>query len=81
MTILSAVNAPLTDTTLVMLNVLNIGVDDGRRIESGMVYKMNNSYFKYELKRSNSSMFTCRNLNWFERFVYRIKGYKVIKLN
>lgn len=42
---------------------------------------MNNNYFKYELQRGGGSMFTCRNLTWLERMMYRLKGYKVIKMN
>lgn len=41
--------------------------------------KMNS--FKYKLQRGGSSMFTCRNLTWLERMLYRFKGYKVIKLD
>ena len=37
--------------------------------------------FKYELKRGKGSILTSKNLNWFERLVYRIKGYRVIKLD
>lgn len=39
------------------------------------------NHFKYELQKGGGSLFTCRNLNWFERLKYRVKGYKVIKLN
>ncbi len=42
---------------------------------------MNKNYFKYELQRGSGSMFTPRDLTWFERFIYRLKGYKIIKMN
>ena len=38
------------------------------------------NHFKYELNRGNGSIYTPRNLNWFERFRYKLKGYKVIKI-
>ena len=41
---------------------------------------MNKNYFKYELQRGGGSMFTPRDLTWFERLVYRLKCYKVIKI-
>ena len=68
------------DITLVTLNALNTGADDGRKIESGMVCNMINGYFKYKVDRSGSSMYTPRDLNWFERLKYRLKGYKITKL-
>ena len=37
--------------------------------------------FRYELQRAGGSMFTTRKLNWFERLKYRLKGYKIIKLD
>ncbi len=39
--------------------------------------------YKYKLQKENctGSMYTNRNLNWFEKLKYRLKGYKVIKLN
>ena len=39
--------------------------------------------FKYKLQRKNCTgcMYTPRNLNWFERMRYRLKGYKITKLN
>jgi hypothetical protein len=37
--------------------------------------------FKYELRRGKGSMFTQRDLTWFERLKYRLRGFKVIKLN
>ena len=46
-----------------------------------MVFKMKNNYFKYELQRGGGSLFTPVDLNWFERFMYRLKGYKVIKMD
>lgn len=36
--------------------------------------------FKYELQRGVGSILTSEELNWFQRLLYRIKGYKVIKL-
>ena len=37
--------------------------------------------FKYELvRKSGGSIITSRNLTWFERLKYRLKGYNVIKL-
>lgn len=36
--------------------------------------------FKYELRKGEGTMLTSRNLTWFERLKYRLKGYKVIKL-
>ena len=39
---------------------------------------MNN--LKYKLEKNRGSIFTCRDLNFFERLRYRLKGYKVIKL-
>ena len=39
------------------------------------------SKFKYNLQKGNGGIFTARNLNWFERIKYRLKGYKVIKLD
>lgn len=42
---------------------------------------MNKNYFKYELQRGGGSMFTPRDLTWFERLVYRLKCYKVIKMD
>lgn len=45
-----------------------------------MIFKMNKNYFKYELQRGGGSMFTPRDLTWFERLVYRLKCYKVIKI-
>lgn len=41
---------------------------------------MNKSYFKYRLQRGVGSMYTPRDLNWFERLKYRFKGYKVTKM-
>ena len=38
------------------------------------------SNFKYKLEKGKGVMLTPRNLNWFERLKYKIKGYKVIKL-
>ena len=38
------------------------------------------SHFKYILKRNRGSIFTQRDLTWFERMKYRFKGYKVIKV-
>lgn len=38
--ILCVANVLLTDTTLAILNVLNIGVDDGREIENGIKIKL-----------------------------------------
>ena len=37
--------------------------------------------FKYELKRGNGTILTSRDLNWFEKLMYRIRGYEVIKLS
>lgn len=37
--------------------------------------------FKYELKRGGSYMYTSKNLTWLERLMYRLKGYKVIRLD
>lgn len=37
--------------------------------------------FKYELRKGNGSIHTHRNLNWFERMKYVLRGYEVIKLN
>ena len=37
-------------------------------------------YFKYELQRGGGSMFISDELNWFQKLVYWINGYKVIKL-
>ena len=37
-------------------------------------------YFKYELQRGGGYMYTPTDLTWFDRFMYRLKGYKVIKL-
>ena len=42
---------------------------------------MNKHYFKYELRSGGDSMFTPRDLNWLERFKYRLSGYKVIKMD
>jgi hypothetical protein len=39
------------------------------------------SDFKYILKRNRGSIFTQRNLTWFERLKYRLKGYKIIKMD
>lgn len=39
------------------------------------------NYFKYKLERGGGSMYTPRDLNWFERMKYRFKGYKVTKLD
>ena len=41
---------------------------------------MSNNYFKYELQRGGGSAFTPENLTWFQRFLYRLRGYKVIKI-
>lgn len=41
---------------------------------------MNKNCFKYELRRGGGSMFTPRDLTWFEKMVYRLKGYKIIKM-
>lgn len=41
---------------------------------------MSKNYFKYELRRGGGSLFTPRDLTWFERLVYRLKCYKVIKI-
>lgn len=41
----------------------------------------NMNCFKYELRRDGGSIFTPRNLTWFEKLKYWLKGYKVIKLN
>ena len=37
--------------------------------------------FKYELRRSKGSIFTCIDLTWIERMKYRLRGFKVIKLD
>lgn len=37
-------------------------------------------YFKYRLDRGCGSMYTPRNLNWFEKLKYLLKGYRVYKL-
>lgn len=42
---------------------------------------MGNNYFKYEIQRGGGSLFTPVDLNWFERFMYRLKGCKVIKMD
>lgn len=42
---------------------------------------MSNNYFKYELQRGGGFMYTSRNLTWFEKIKYWLKGYKVIKLD
>lgn len=41
---------------------------------------MSGNYFKYELQRGGGYLYTPENLTWFERFVYRLKGYKVVKI-
>lgn len=41
---------------------------------------MNENYFKYEIKGNGWSRFVCRNLTWFEKFMYRLQGCKVIEL-
>lgn len=46
-----------------------------------MVLKMSNNYFKYEIQRGGGLLFTPVDLNWLERFVYRLKGCKVIKMD
>ena len=76
--ILFAVNVLLTVIISDILNVLSIGVDDGRKIESGT--RLNMSDFKYILKRNRGSIFTQRDLSLFERIKYRFRGYKVIKV-
>lgn len=43
--------------------------------------KMNRNCFKYEMRKGKGRICTTRNLNWFERLMYRFKGYKVIKLS
>jgi hypothetical protein len=42
---------------------------------------MSKNYFKYELQRGGGSLFTPRDLTWFERLAYRLKCYKVIKMD
>ena len=42
---------------------------------------MGKNYFKYELQRGGGSLFTPRDLTWFERLLYRLRGYKVIKMD
>ena len=42
---------------------------------------MSKNYFKYELQRGGGSLFTPRDLTWFERLAYRLKGYKVIEMD
>ena len=42
---------------------------------------VNENYFKYRLEKGNGSISTPRNLSWFDRMKYRIKGYKVIKVD
>ena len=42
---------------------------------------MSKNYFKYEIQRGGGSLFTPRDLNWFERFMYKLKGCNVIKMN
>lgn len=37
-------------------------------------------YFKYRLDRGGGSMYTPRSLNWFEKLMYLLKGYRVYKL-
>lgn len=37
--------------------------------------------FKYKLEKGKGSIFTCKNLTWFEKLKYRLKGYKVTKLD
>lgn len=37
-------------------------------------------YFKYELERGGGSMYTPDDLNWLQRMLYRLQGYKVTKL-
>lgn len=37
-------------------------------------------YFKYELQRGGSSLFVPYELNWFQKMLWRIKGYKIIKI-
>ena len=37
--------------------------------------------YKYKLQKGNGVMWTPRDLNWFERLRYKLKGYKIIKLN
>lgn len=41
---------------------------------------MRRNRFKYELRKSKGSIFTQKNLTWFERLKYRFKGYKVVRL-
>jgi hypothetical protein len=68
------------DITSAMLNALSIGVDDGREIENGMVSKMSKNYFKYVLERGGGHLYTPVDLNWFQRFMYRLSGHKVTKI-
>lgn len=42
---------------------------------------MDKSYFKYEIRRGGGSIFTTANLDWFDKLMYWLKGYEVIKLN
>ena len=37
--------------------------------------------FKYVVSKGRGSLFTQRNLTWLERLMYRLKGYKVTKIN
>lgn len=38
------------------------------------------SYFKYELQRGGFSTYTPEDLTWFQRLLYRLRGYKVTEL-
>ena len=40
-----------------------------------------NCYFKYKLESGGGSMYTPRDLNWIERFTYRLKGYRVVRID
>lgn len=37
--------------------------------------------YKYKLQKGNGTMWTPRDLNWFEKLRYRLKGYTIIKLS
>ena len=45
-----------------------------------MVFKMGKNYFKYVLERGGGHLYTPVDLNWFQRFMYRLSGHKVTKI-
>ncbi len=55
-------------------------MEERQKVGLTMNKKTDNS-FKYELRKGNGCIHTHRNLNWFEKIRYILKGYEVIKLN